>query len=104
MPKLALKYNQDFRKASIIEDIFEDVEEKNKDDNNVLSLQDRNIDNDGGDLDSEENKIKRKKYLFLALFFGFIIFFVIFVVVVLSDYKKISYLDFYECFNFIIKV
>lgn len=94
MPKLALKYNQDFRENNTVEDIFEDVEVSNKDDNNVLSLSERN----SADINKgvEKSKNVNKKILFLFyLFFGLIIFFIVFVVSVLLSYDKISYLDFY---------
>lgn len=95
MQNLSLKYNQDFKKADLVEDIFEDVEVSNKGDSNILSLNNRN--GDSKISDDKKIKINKKGYLLLSLFFGLIILFVIFVVLILSSQNKISLLDF-QCF------
>lgn len=94
MPNLSLKYNQNFRKNNLVEDMFEDIESGKKGDDNILSLNSRNS---ATVKDNKEKKTTdKKRYLLFSLFFGLIIFFAIFVLLVLSNHNKALVLDFYN--------
>lgn len=70
MSKPGLKYNQDFKKKDIVEDLFEEIEYLQKDDEKVLNLNNRTPqDKDISKNNKENASIKSIVGIFSLLFF-----------------------------------